>query len=74
MPFVVLLGAQASLREDRVHTVPNRTRTAPVRPLEDYSLNWICRKLARSLDFSTSHVPREHNTEACAVRETRHAL
>jgi ribonuclease HI len=29
-----------------------------------YSLNWICRKLARSLDFSISHVPREDNTEA----------
>ena len=29
-----------------------------------YSLNWICRKLARSLDFSISHVPRESNAEA----------
>jgi ribonuclease HI len=29
-----------------------------------YSLNWICRKLARAFDFSISHVPREHNTEA----------
>ncbi len=29
-----------------------------------YSLHWICRKLARSLDFSISHVPRESNTEA----------
>src|SRR3974390_948645 len=29
-----------------------------------YSLHWICRKLARSLDFSISHVPRRHNTEA----------
>jgi ribonuclease HI len=29
-----------------------------------YSLNWICRKLARSLEFSISHVRREHNTEA----------
>jgi len=29
-----------------------------------YSLNWICRKLTRSLDFSISHVPRESNTEA----------
>jgi len=29
-----------------------------------YSLNWICRKLARSLDFSISHVRRENNTEA----------
>jgi hypothetical protein len=27
-------------------------------------LNWICRKLARSFDFSISHVPREHNAEA----------
>src|SRR5213593_3009894 len=29
-----------------------------------YSLNWICRKLARSFDFSISHVCREHNAEA----------
>ena len=29
-----------------------------------YSLNWICRKLAGSLDFSISHVRRENNTEA----------
>ena len=39
-----------------------------------YSLNWICRKLARSLKFSISHVPREDNAEAnslanAAVRE-----
>jgi ribonuclease HI len=29
-----------------------------------YSLNWICRKLARSFDFSISHISREHNAEA----------
>ena len=29
-----------------------------------YSLHWICRKLARSLDFSISHIPRENNVEA----------
>src|ERR1051325_58605 len=29
-----------------------------------YSLHWICRKLARSLEFSISHIPREHNSEA----------
>jgi len=29
-----------------------------------YSLNWICRKLARSFQFSISHIPRERNTEA----------
>jgi ribonuclease HI len=29
-----------------------------------YSLHWICRKLARSLNFSINHVPRENNVEA----------
>jgi ribonuclease HI len=29
-----------------------------------YSLNWTCRKLVRSLDFSISHIGRENNTEA----------
>ena len=29
-----------------------------------YSLNWTCRKLARSFTFSITHVPRENNREA----------
>ncbi len=29
-----------------------------------YSLHWTCRKLARALRFSISHVPREDNAEA----------
>jgi ribonuclease HI len=29
-----------------------------------YSLNWLCRKLARTLEFSISHIRREHNSEA----------
>jgi ribonuclease HI len=29
-----------------------------------YSLNWTCRKLARSLDFRIVHIPRERNQEA----------
>jgi ribonuclease HI len=29
-----------------------------------YSLNWTCRKLARSLEFSISHICRESNVEA----------
>jgi len=29
-----------------------------------YSLHWTCRKLARTLKFSISHVPREKNAEA----------
>ena len=41
-----------------------------------YSLHWTCRKLARSLSFSISHVPREDNVEAnqlanTAVRQRR---
>ena len=42
-----------------------------------YSLHWICRKLARSLDFSISHIRREHNAEANHLASTaarrRHA-
>ena len=29
-----------------------------------YSLNWICQKLARSLQFSIAHIPRQDNEEA----------
>jgi ribonuclease HI len=29
-----------------------------------YSLNWICRKLARSLEFAITRIPRERNLEA----------
>ena len=29
-----------------------------------HSLNWTCRKLARSFDFSIAHIPREYNREA----------
>jgi ribonuclease HI len=29
-----------------------------------HSLNWTCRKLARSVEFSIAHIPRERNGEA----------
>jgi ribonuclease HI len=29
-----------------------------------YSLHWVCRKLARSIEFSISHIAREGNREA----------
>jgi ribonuclease HI len=29
-----------------------------------YSLHWVCRKLARTLQFSITHIHREHNDEA----------
>ena len=32
-----------------------------------YSLNWTCRKLARSLEFSIAHIRREENLEANAL-------
>jgi len=32
-----------------------------------YSLNWTCRKLARSLGFSIAHIRREENLEANAL-------
>jgi ribonuclease HI len=32
-----------------------------------HSLNWTCRKLARHIDFSIAHVPRERNREANAL-------
>jgi ribonuclease HI len=35
-----------------------------------YSLHWTCRKLARSLNFSISHVPREDNAEANGLAQS----
>jgi ribonuclease HI len=41
-----------------------------------YSLHWVCQKLAHSLDFSISHIRREHNREAngLASQAARHPL
>lgn len=35
-----------------------------------YSLNWTCRKLARSFDFSIAYIPRESNREANHLAHT----
>ncbi len=35
-----------------------------------YSLHWTCRKLARSLNFSISHVPRGDNAEANGLAQS----
>lgn len=35
-----------------------------------YSLHWTCRKLARALSFSISHVPRADNAEANQLANT----
>ena len=35
-----------------------------------HSLNWTCRKLARSFDFSIAYIPRESNREANYLAHT----
>lgn len=60
-----------SLKADRLHiysdsqiVVKQMTGEYSCRSPRLYSLNWTCRKLALSLNFSISHVPRENNREA----------
>jgi ribonuclease HI len=75
--YVALLEAlqcALSLRASRLHVysdsqvvVKQMTGEYQCRSPRLYSLNWICRKLARSLDFSISHVDRENNAEANAL-------
>jgi ribonuclease HI len=61
----VLLKAQTlHVYSDSEVVVKQMTGVYACRSSRLYSLNWTCRKLARSLEFSISHVKREHNTEA----------
>ena len=72
--YVALMEAlqcALSLKAQRLHVysdsevvVKQMTGVYKCRSPRLYSLNWTCRKLARSLGFSISHVPREENTEA----------
>jgi len=59
------LGAKAlHVFSDSEVVVKQMTGEYSCRSAQLYSLNWTCRKLARSLDFSISHVTRENNAEA----------
>lgn len=59
------LGAKAlHVFSDSEVVVKQMTGEYTCRSTHLYSLNWICRKLARSLDFSISRVTRENNAEA----------
>jgi ribonuclease HI len=75
LQYAVRLKAQAlHVYSDSEVVVRQMTGVYACRSPRLYSLNWICRKLARSLNFSISHVPREDNAEAnslanAAVRE-----
>ena len=61
----VLLKARAlHVYSDSEVVVKQMTGIYACRSPRLYSLNWTCRKLARSLKFSISHVRREFNAEA----------
>lgn len=72
--YVALMEAlqcAVSLNAKRLHVysdsevvVKQMTGEYKCRSSRLYSLNWTCRKLARSLEFSISHVGREKNAEA----------
>ena len=75
LQYAVRLRAQSlHVYSDSEVVVRQMTGVYACRSPRLYSLNWICRKLARSLKFSISHVPRADNAEAnslanAAVRE-----
>src|SRR6185369_12320026 len=72
--YVALMEAlqcALSLNARRLHVysdsevvVKQMTGVYKCRSSRFYSLNWTCRKLARSIEFSISHIRRHHNAEA----------
>jgi len=65
LQFAVDLGAKAlHVFSDSEVVVKQMTGEYICRSAQLYSLNWTCRKLARSLNFSISHITRENNIEA----------
>ena len=65
LQFALRLGARAlHVFSDSQVVVKQMRGEYTCRSPRLYSLNWICRKLARSLEFSISHIPRENNAEA----------
>ena len=61
---VLLKAAALHVYSDSEVVVKQMTGVYACRSPRLYSLNWTCRKLARSLKFSISHVRREFNAEA----------
>ncbi len=65
LQFALELGASTlHVFSDSEVVVKQMTGEYSCRSTRLYSLHWTCRKLARSLDFSISHIPRESNVEA----------
>jgi len=65
LQFALDLGARTlHVFSDSEVVVKQMTGEYTCRSSRLYSLHWTCRKLACSLDFSISHIPRENNVEA----------
>jgi ribonuclease HI len=65
LQYAVSLKAQKlHVYSDSQVVVRQMTGEYTCRSARLYSLHWTCRKLARALKFSISHVPRESNIEA----------
>lgn len=71
LQYAVRLNARAlHVYSDSEVVVKQMTGVYACRSPRLYSLNWTCRKLARALKFSISHVRRENNTEANRLANT----
>jgi ribonuclease HI len=61
---VTLKASKLHVYSDSEVVVRQMTGQYNCRSSRLYSLNWVCRKLARSLNFTISYIRREHNAEA----------
>ena len=61
---VELHATSLSVYTDSELVVKQMTGEYTCRSPRLYSLNWMCRKLARTLKFCIAHIPREQNQEA----------
>ena len=59
-----LKATSLSVYSDSELVVKQMTGEYSCRSPRLYSLHWMCRKLARSLNFCISYIPREQNQEA----------
>src|SRR5437667_12828641 len=72
LQFAVVLGARTlHVSSDSEVVVKQMTGEYTCCSSRLYSLHWTCRKLARSLEFSISHIPRENNLEANRLANSR---
>ncbi len=71
LQYAVALKARAlHVYSDSEVVVRQMTGEYQCRSARLYSLHWTCRKLARALEFSISHVPREDNAEANGLAQS----